>query len=81
MKTILKQELRIVGVIGFWVKPEPQVVRDGPNQFRPVVERDLSCPGYILRSNKQGFIWKQVCSCCPRLAAYQYYPSELRGAA
>ena len=81
MKTILKQELRIVGVIGFWVKPEPQVVRDGPNQFRPVVEKDPSCPGYILRSNTQGFIWKQVCSCCPRPATHQYYPSELRGAA
>jgi hypothetical protein len=63
------------------VKTEPQILRDGPNQLRPVGQKDLSCRGYILRSNKQGLIWKQVCSCCPRPAAHRYYPLELWAAA
>lgn len=63
------------------MKPEPRIVRDGPNQFGPVGQKDLSCPGYFLRSNKQGFIWKQVCSCCQRPAAHQYYLFELWAAA
>jgi hypothetical protein len=63
------------------MKPKSQIVRGGPNQFRLVGQKNASCPGYILRSNKQGFIWKQVCACCPRPAAHQYHPSELRAAA
>jgi hypothetical protein len=58
-----------------------QIVYAGPSQFRLVRKENLSCPGYILRSNKQGFTWKQVCACCPRRPAHQYHPSELCAAA
>jgi hypothetical protein len=58
-----------------------QIVRDEPNRFRLVRKENLFCPGYILRSNKQGFTWKQVCACCPRRPAHPYHPSELRSAA
>ena len=63
------------------MKPKPQIVHDGPNRVRLVNQKYVSCPGYILRSNKQGFTWKQVCSCCPRGPAHQYHLSELRVAA
>ena len=63
------------------MQPKPQIVRDRPNLFYLLKEKDLSCPGYILRSNKQGFVWKQVCSCCQRPPVHQYHPSELRAAA
>ena len=63
------------------MKPERQIVRDELNKSRPIGQKDLSCPGYFLRSNKQGFVWKQVCSCCRRPAAHRYYPSELWAAA
>ena len=62
------------------MRPKPQIVHDGPNQFRLAGQKNVSCPGYILHSNKQGFTWKQVCSCCPPPAAHQYHPSELRAA-
>jgi hypothetical protein len=60
------------------MKPELQIEHNGPNQFPPVCQKNLSCPGYILRSNKQGLVWKQVCSCCPRPPAHRYLQSELR---
>ena len=63
------------------MESKPQIVRGGPNQFWLVSNTNLSCPGFNLRSNKEGFVWKQVCSCCPRPPAHQYHPSELRAAA
>lgn len=42
------------------MRPKPQIVHDGPNQFRLAGQKNVSCPGYIPRSNKQGFTWKQV---------------------
>jgi hypothetical protein len=62
------------------MKPKPHIVSDGPDRIRPVDQKDSSCSGYVLRVNKQGFIWKQVCSCCAR-SAHKYYPLELRTAA
>jgi hypothetical protein len=62
------------------MKPKTRIVPDGPHKLRPVDQKDSSCSGYIMRLNKQGFIWKQVCSCCLR-QAHKYYPSELRTAA
>lgn len=63
------------------MESKPQIVQGEPNRFWLVTKTGFSCPGYILRSNKQGFVWKQVCSCCPHEPVHQYHRSELRTAA
>ena len=63
------------------MKTKTQIVHDGPNQYRLAGQKNVYCRGYILRSNQRGFVWKQVCSCCPPPAAPQYHRSELRAAA